>query len=351
MQKFKYPYKKYINNYSVDFMKNISKEQESKEINHSLNVLKCIAIFAVICIHCDIYSLGLKGQLIISFSRFAVPLFFLISGFYSFIGNDIEAISKYKMRIIRLLKLLIISNFIYFIYFCYISSDFNILARLISMFSISNCIDYIIFNISPTAEPLWFIQALIYCYIIFLLMRKMNINHNKLYVFIPILLLGSILIGEISNIMGTHFESMFYRNFLFLGLPFFTLGYLIHEKKEMFTKIKDKYIYCIIILSSCLTIIETVKAGRASIYVGMIFLTIMLFVWCVKYPNKLDFKIMGWIGGTLYPLMYVLHPMVLSYLNFTFKLETSYFYPFIIFLLSGIISLIIYELMNIKKRI
>ena len=79
-------------------MNNVSRELSSKEINHSLNALKCLAIFAVICIHCDIYSIGLKGQMIVSFSRFAVPLFFLISGFYSYIDDDIEAISKYKMQ-------------------------------------------------------------------------------------------------------------------------------------------------------------------------------------------------------------------------------------------------------------
>lgn len=182
-------------------------------------------------------------------------------------------------------------------------------------------------------------------------MRKMNINHNRLYVFIPLLLIGSIMIGETSHLMGFHFESFYYRNFLFMGLPFFALGYLIHDKQEMFTNISDKYIFSIIILSSCLTIFETMKAGRVSLYIGIIFLTIMIFVWCIKYPKKLDFKIMGWIGGTIYPLMYVLHIMTIRFLVLGFNLDMrSYFTPFIVFLITGIISSAIYELMNIKKK-
>ena len=333
-------------------MNNVSKELSHKEINYSLNFFKCIAIFAVICIHCDIYSRGFTGEMIVSFARFAVPLFFLISGFYSYIENDNEAISKYKVRIIRLIKLLIASNIIYFIFNCYSESDFNISASLIYMFNISNCFDYIIFNISPTSEHLWFIEALIYCYILFFAMRKMKINNDKLYIFIPLLLVGCISIGEISHLMGFNFESFYYRNFLFMGFPFFILGYFIHDKQEMFTNISDKYIFGIIILSSCLTIFETIKAGRVSLYIGTIFLTTMLFVWCVKYPEKLDFKIMGFIGGSLYPLMYVLHIMTIRFLVIDFNLDIrSYFAPFIIFFITAIISGIIYELMNIRKRI
>ena len=68
-------------------------------INHSLNFLKFMAIFAVVCIHCGVFPIGGTKNLIIdAVSRFAVPVFFLISGFYSYYDDNSKALDKYKKR-------------------------------------------------------------------------------------------------------------------------------------------------------------------------------------------------------------------------------------------------------------
>lgn len=323
-----------------------------KRINKSLNVLKCLAVFGVICIHCSVYKIGFKGTVIDSLFRFAVPVFFLTSGFYSYFDNNEKAVRKYKTRIEKLLVLFLISNVIYFIFDCYVTGNYNILAKLIEMFSISNCYKYLIFNVSPTYAHLWFIQALIYCYIIFLIMSRLNIPHDKLYSYIPLLLLGAIFIGEISCLMGFKFSYYFYRNFLFMGLPFFTMGYLIHDKKDKFTNISDRTIYITIILSCCLTVLEALTVSKSEIYIGTIFLSVMLIVWCIKHPDR-DIKIIGWIGGNLYLLIYVIHLMIIKYINITFihlHGDLGYLYPFLIFIISVIVSTLILGLIKLAGK-
>lgn len=68
-------------------------------INHSLNFLKFMAIFAVVCIHCGVFPIGGTKYLIIdAVSRFTVPIFFLISEFYSYYDDNSKALDKYKKR-------------------------------------------------------------------------------------------------------------------------------------------------------------------------------------------------------------------------------------------------------------
>ena len=149
-------------------MRNISNNNnaDEKHINNTLNVFKCVAVFSVICIHCGLYHVGFKGIVIDSLSRFSIPFFFLISGFYSYYENSNKAMAKYEMRIKRLIKLLIFANIVYIIYFLF-NPNFNLISYLISMFSVKNLFNLLIFNIFPVLQPLWFILALLYCYILF----------------------------------------------------------------------------------------------------------------------------------------------------------------------------------------
>ena len=311
---------------------------KSKKINYSMNVIKCLAIFAVICLHCQIYKLGNFGLAVDGVSRFAVPFFFLISGFYSFYLDDNYSIKKYKTRIIRLLKLIVIANAVYMIYFLITMPNYDIVA----IFNINSCINYLLYNISPTAGALWFLQALLYCYILFLVLKILNINVNKLYYLIPILLIINIILGEFSTFTGLTINKVYYRNFLFMGLPFFTLGYMIHDKENKINKIfSNKITILLVIVTLIIAIVEVLLYQNIQdLFLGTILFTTALFIYCVNNPDTLNFKITGWIGSNLYVSMYVLHTLIIliitPYLNF------NYFYPIIIFAITAIISTVIY---------
>lgn len=321
---------------------------DKKEINFSINVIKCLAIFSVIIIHCGIFSLGRKGTVIEGLARFAVPFFFLISGYYSYYKLNNKSMMKYKERIIRLTKLLIISSilFIIFNFFIFQKLDINNVNLLKQAFNI------IIFDNYFYGGHLWFIGALIYCYIFYYLLGKFKIDFKNIYIYIPILLIICLLLSEFAKNIGISIPNYYYRNFLFMGLPFFSIGHFIHHYQENFLEDISNKPLILTVLGACfLIMIEVLHVGMVSIYVGTTILSISIFLWCVKNPNKLKkFRISGFIGGRLYTSMYILHFLILLYFQVN-SISLGYFAPIAIFIITAVISYIIYLIKLIFKNL
>ena len=79
--------------------------RENKKINIMLNLLKGFACVGVVFIHMPFP--GNFGKIISTLSGFAVPLFFMIAGYYSF-GNGPEVIKRRLSKIITLAIFLIL---------------------------------------------------------------------------------------------------------------------------------------------------------------------------------------------------------------------------------------------------
>lgn len=321
--------------------------KKNNNIIYSLNFLKFLAVFAVICIHCGIFPIQqYKGLVIDALLRFSVPAFFLISGFFSYYTDNSIALHKYKTRIVKLIKLFIIANIIYFLYESYYTGN-NLLMIILQKFDLNHIVYYIIYDISPFGTHLWFLFALIYCYLLFYILTKFSINLKILYKFIPILFIVSLFLAEFSKLMGLIFPLEYYRNFLFIGLPFFTLGYYIHDNKCNLNKLSNLSAIILAIVGFLLTILEVTFVGMTEIFAGTIIFIIFVFIWCLKNPNKLYFKITDFIGGKLYTSIYILHVLVIM------SLDTRIQAPLFIvcFITTTIISTIIYFIntkLNIK---
>ena len=63
-----------------------------KTRNSTLNALKGIACFSVVMLHCAFP--GMVGKIIYGIARFAVPLFFAISGYYVYSCNSKDVIRR-----------------------------------------------------------------------------------------------------------------------------------------------------------------------------------------------------------------------------------------------------------------
>ena len=324
---------------------------DNKNINYSLNVAKCLAIFAVICIHCTLFKFGRKGLVIDALSRFAVPLFFVISGYFSFYPNLERSLDKYKTRAYRLVKLLISSMILYFIVYVFVIRYHSFYDSLFSI-TLGHIFDVIIFNAYTYGPHLWFIGSLLYCYIFYYIIGRFKFDYRKLYVLVPILLVSCLMLGEFAAFMGfKHIPITYYRNFLFMALPFFILGYFMHDKQENLIGIfSDRNLILIMILSCLLVIIEVLTIGKLDLYVGSIIFAVALVLWCIKNPDKLNFKVAGFIGGTLYTSIYVLHLLVIRMLKM-YGIKYGYFNPIIVFVVTSVISFLIYEAtLFIKQR-
>ena len=73
--------------------------------NYGLDLLKAICAFMVVSIHSPFP--GLLGDIFIPLARIAVPIFFMITGYYY---SHTKEHKKEKKQIIKLLKLCVSAN-------------------------------------------------------------------------------------------------------------------------------------------------------------------------------------------------------------------------------------------------
>ena len=235
--------------------------------NYSFDTLKLICAILVIFAHTP--QPEIWGNHITPLLRCAVPIFFIISGYFTYGKNDIKR-TIYK----RIRQLLTIFGIIFLFYFSVflIANGTDSLEHLSVLLSHN----FILLNTVPYSMHLWYIAAYIYVLLIILLVEKYNL-YKWLFYITPILLLTGLLIGKYSDILlGCYFPPNYTRNFLFTGLPFFTLGMLIKKTKQ----IPNIYIAgALCIVFYILGIIEFPSFEDLGMYwVSTIFLSLSIFI-------------------------------------------------------------------------
>lgn len=235
--------------------------------NYSFDTLKLICAIFVIFIHTP--QPEIWGNYITPLIRCAVPIFFMISGYFTYGKKDItHTIHK---RIAQLLKIFGVVFIFYFV-FSLIANGKDSLEHLSVLFSYN----FILLNSVPYSMHLWYISAYIYVLLIILLVERFNL-YKWLYFITPILLLTGLLIGKYSEILLDHyFPPNYTRNFLLTGLPFFTLGMLIKKAKQL-PNIYMSGVLCIIFY--ILGFIEVLYVKNlGDFYASTIFLSLSIFI-------------------------------------------------------------------------
>lgn len=183
--------------------------------NHSIDSLKFLCAILVIFIHTPwIYQ-----DAILPITRCAVPCFFMISGYLLF--NKKEGIGKERIKrnLRRVFKITLWATIVFIVWKeginiksgGYIPSD-------------SELLQWLFLNECPFSGHLWYLYAYIYVLLIVGVVdiyRKWNVLLNL----IPLLLLSDLAFGKYSMVLfGKEFPFIYVRNFLFVGLPYFSLG-------------------------------------------------------------------------------------------------------------------------------
>ena len=142
--------------------------------NRCLNFLKGIACIGVVFIH--VRFPGVTGVVVSRLSQFAVPLFFMIAGYYAF-GCDENVV---KRRLIKILKILTVGYLIYFAWgFGTSVLKGNGLEWLASNYGWNTWVKLIVFcTPSPIPVHLWYLIAMAEVYLLwfFIVQRKKRKN-------------------------------------------------------------------------------------------------------------------------------------------------------------------------------
>lgn len=309
-----------------------------------IDILKAYCAFFVVCIH-TIPANHTVGGYIVALCRCAVPIFFIISGYFS--SDYISDKKRLKNRIGKIFYLFLYSNILYFVWNLVSSMIKNlpIIYFFGENFTFKNIVNFVLFNDNMFSGHLWYLEAILYVFlIVYFLKEKMK----KLYFLIPILLLIDLIFGKYSLLFfRTEFPYIYMRNFLFVGLPYFMIGLLIKDLKNNRIINKKPSKLCLLsiifinIFERCILLQNDLNATRDH-YFSTTLLSIALFLYFLNVDSekcKIN-TVLKKIGRDYSTYIYIYHPIFISICSFLFHrfLHFNNIYviiqPFIVYLFT-----------------
>lgn len=316
--------------------------------NNTLNLIKAIAAISVVFIHIKFPNEA--GNIITSLARFAVPFFFMTSGYFAYQSNyNKERNLRNIKKILKITLFALIGYFIWkIIYYNYYGNLDLLYNRLTDKEFIKIFFQY---NKTVLGMHLWYLLALIYIYIMYYFIDKYKV-HKVSYYLIPLILIINILLGEITIFNNIKIEYETTRNFMLTGFPFFMLGNLIKYSKEKI-KYNNLVLIIFIIIFIITSILEFYKIGTCDLYISTIFLSITLFILGIQNPNLIGNKnILAVIGDKYSLTIFILQIIVIdAFKIWSYPANNIYFEyaePILIIFILIIIS-IIYD--KIKRKL
>lgn len=196
-----------------------------KKRNDSFDFLKGIACLAVVLMHIELP--GTAGTIVQCMTRWSVPLFFAVSGW--FLKSDDPA--ECRRKALRIAKMALYASLFYAVLFTIlhlISGDLGAYFR--KEVTPLNLALWVVFN-NPCYinGALWFLFALIYTYLAYAFMVKRGLTKHKLPICI-ILLVCHFALAYLPAVLHIRGVKSLYRNWLFEGLAFFLLGRILSER-------------------------------------------------------------------------------------------------------------------------
>lgn len=282
----------------------------AKPYNYCLDFLKGIACIFVVFMHCEFP--GLTGIGVQAISRFCVPFFFMVSGYYCFqpFKDGEKLLADNKLRIKK--KTMHIGKITLYASLFYLA--FVLIQQLIIhnqdlSLTIKELIYWIIFNEPKVvAHQYWFLFALLYAYAFYGVLEHFNLRRFE-YILAAILFLVYFFLAQGMHIAGFHISNCFYRNWLVEAFPFFMVGHWIHENQEKINT-TNRVLLIVIAIFTLTCLLERYLLGRDfGVNICTIPQVFALFVYGVKNPSRHE-GLLQRLGRDCSMLVYVFHPAV-----------------------------------------
>lgn len=280
--------------------------------NDTFDILKLLAAYMVVFIHVPFY--GNFGAVVESLARFAVPFFFVSSGFFSY---RLPA-EKFKKRILHILGLYAFAAPLFLMAKCAemlifrdIQSVFQFLGQYLDPVTL---VKLFLFNEPVSSLHLWFLLALVYVYVTFYFTTRCGVGDKCVFILCFGLLLARLLLDEVFSAFGIFVPEFLFRNFLLTGIPFFGIGMLVKKYESSIRGFSNLSVAISLMIGVAATVFSRLVFHKCELYIGSLFLLYAAIVISVKfshvsYPKPLT------VLASCSTYIYILHAMLSPFLR------------------------------------
>ncbi len=304
--------------------------------NTAFDLTKCVAAFLVVFIHYAPKD-SLFDAYLNAICRIAVPLFFVITGYYY---DSLRKSNKLKSYIIKIIKVTVVASCFYLVFFIvkqYI--DGRLIEWLTAVFSLRSVIKWLFFNEFPVVFHLWYLYALIYALWANVVADRVGLTRYLPYIAIGLLIMDFLLMSDV------RVSSLYVRNWALMGFPFVICGRFLYSKQA---EIRDMNVpawalFLIVTVSLVLlfferSLLQKVNMPLRDLYICVIPIVLSIAILSIKYPTFGSNSVFTHIGKEYSSDIYLYHVfigiVVLSVYSNTNNVIIQYFMPLLIFVIS-----------------
>lgn len=314
--------------------------------NISIYILKAVMAFSVVFLH--VPSIAHVDYVIKPFSRIAVASFLMITGYFLYRENGVDA-GKLRKRIVNILKLIFVSNAVYFLFNIFVS--YLLHKEHLLPIGIDTPVFWLkwVFLGWNFSGPLWYLTGTFWALILILILQRFELVEKAFYI-IPGLVIVGLLLNRYSFLMGVAIPVEWSRNAIVFCLPYILLGIFIKKNESRF---ESGRIFLFVLVFAALAYLELFilllsghNSGHSDFFIMGFPLAVSLFLLCLRYPDarhvptRLRDALVN-IGRNHSKNIYLYHSLVSGALYATlriFSLPGKINCPIVVFVLALLLS-------------
>jgi len=258
--------------------------------NGAIECCRVVASVFVVFIH---YTFpGAVGAVVNCLARFAVPFFFMVSGYFAYRADE----NTLRKRAIGILKLDVFATLFYFCWGLFREKYILHQGRmpwLMLMLSRARFGQWPINGMNPFGVQLWYLDAAFMSYVILYLYvrwKGKETRYDYLYIVSILLYAVNFLMSSVATTVYFEVPSELCRNALFFGIPMFSLGIFIREYQNKILEtynLTEKKLLLIVFLGAGFSVVQWWSTGVVEMPLGTLFEVIALLLLCVSFPPEI----------------------------------------------------------------
>lgn len=297
-----------------------------RQRNQSMEVCKLLAAGFVVFLHARFPDA--VGKLTDCISRCAVPLFFMISGYFNY-GSDSKTVGR-RMR--HAVSLVLWGSLADIVLGCVLSelSTGSFLGYFRAALPEWRVLTgWLLLQAHPFGGHLWYLNALVICYLFlwgYVRFREEGkTDYGGLYTVSFVLFTGLFLIDVVSPVLNDYSYYPLVHTAWFLGIPMFGAGLFLGEHRERLIRVfglHDGKLLLIFAAGIGINVLQMYTYGLGILPFGCIFAVPALLLYLAEHPvvwqtekgKKLAVKCGVWSSW-----IYILHIQVINYYDKLFR--------------------------------